>query len=202
MKNYGCDLVTTKDLKSVTLKVIKVNIRQNGMTSPGKELCCHPNVEYLVKNNRGQRLLGYMITQNPDDGEVQLLSHSVWITPEGKLADVTKRTSYLMKTNPSADKSIQFFIPVTTNGNIVIPTIVLSSGDRKLPDTWVEKITSTFKDKGEFQFKQNPTLKSLIHKVKSFRFYYSLSQDYLTKWEWFEGTSNILEQIEDVPIAV
>ena len=54
MKNYGCDLVTSKDLKSTTLKTIrrmkmvqpiKIQIRQNGMTSKGRKLCCQIHSE-------------------------------------------------------------------------------------------------------------------------------------------------------------
>ena len=197
MKNYGCDLVTSKDLKSTTLKTIrrmkmvqpiKVQIRQNGMTSKGRKLCCHMNVEWLVKNYGGQRLLGYMISYN-DDREIMLITHSVWITPEGKIADVTQRGDKLTENNPSPDKSIQFFIPISTNGNITVPCILLSSSNRKLPSTWVEKLNNTFGNENDLQLKQNPTLKRLIHKYKSFHSYYQMSEKYFTNYKWFEGVS-------------
>ena len=133
--SYGCDVVKKEELPSVVNrlvstmglnKVIKVPQRKNGMTSSGKVNCCHPNVQLLVDTYGGERLVGYMVdsTPFPHIGLLtELLFHSVWITPEGKLVDVTKK-----KTKPTelrvieVEEDVQYFIPVA-KGDVVLKDV-------------------------------------------------------------------------------
>ena len=64
METYGCSRVNNRDIPRWVLRRIKrlglnpplkVPIRQNGMTSTGKPLMCHPNVEQLVRKYGGER---------------------------------------------------------------------------------------------------------------------------------------------------
>lgn len=48
------------------------------------------------------------------------MTHSVWLTPEGKLVDVTSRTTTQDEDNLSTDKTIQYFIPVSTDGKSLL----------------------------------------------------------------------------------
>ncbi len=133
--SFGCDVVKKEELPSVVNrlvstmelnKVIKVPQRKNGMTSSGKANCCHPNVQLLVDTYGGERLVGYMVdtTPFPHIGLLtELLFHSVWITPEGKLVDVTKK-----RTKPTElrvikiEDDVQYFIPVA-KGDVVLKDV-------------------------------------------------------------------------------
>lgn len=119
---YGCEVVKQKDLpkfvnsfvsKSGLNRVIKVPTRIRGLTSSGKVRHCHPNVELLVDNFGGKRMVGYEVSMNKIKHiEFYYLTfHSVWVTPENKLVDVTK------KDIPSIlhGDEIQYFIPVSTD---------------------------------------------------------------------------------------
>jgi len=98
--SYGCGELNEEELPSFVNdfiashklnKVIKVPRRKYGMTSSGKPLMCHPNVQKLVDNYGGGRLVGLelFVLTDGENTKLQLFSHSVWITPEGKLADCT-----------------------------------------------------------------------------------------------------------------
>ena len=108
INTYGCEVVRKRELPRVVYKVIskmrlpnpiKVPERKRGMTSSGKEFYCHRNVNALIERYKGKRMLGYMVGTSRD--EVTLFSHSVWITPENKMCDVTKKTEFQNKKKPN-----------------------------------------------------------------------------------------------------
>ena len=77
ISNYGCNEVEVSELpkyvneliSTLNLKrPIKVSQRQNGMTASGKSYKCHSNVETLVKNYGGKRMVGYMV-QKESEGD-------------------------------------------------------------------------------------------------------------------------------------
>ena len=120
--SYGCEVVKEKYLPkfvnsfvstSGLNRVIKVPQRKRGLTSSGKERNCHPNVQLLVDTYGGKRMVGYEVSMNKfcDIRFFDILFHSVWMTPENKLVDVTK------KDDPSIlhGDEIQYFIPVSTD---------------------------------------------------------------------------------------
>ena len=126
----GYEIVSSKDMSSRILKnikkmtnktPIKIPIRQSGMTATGRELSCHMNVEHLVRNYGGERITGYYINQMLD--QTNLMPHAVWKTPEGKLVDVTQRTDEQNNGNPSQDKSVCYFIPITNDPAIAIAEV-------------------------------------------------------------------------------
>jgi len=137
-----CKEVSTADMKSRYLKVIrkltnknpiKVPIRERGMTSTGTPLRCHPNVAVLVSRYGGEKITGYYVDVYEGEDQIALMPHSVWKTPEGKLVDVTKRTSKQDSTNPSPNKNICFFIPFISGSEFILPHVqVLSSRERTL----------------------------------------------------------------------
>lgn len=121
---YGCDSVPLLELpkfvrqcvKSIEAPlVIQVPIRQNGLTSSGGEYCCHTNVEALIAKFGGHRLIGYLIEHGAHPLEhVLILSHSVWITPEGNAVDVTKKEGIQYDRFINKDRKFQYFVPVST----------------------------------------------------------------------------------------
>jgi hypothetical protein len=99
-ETFGCevcnDLLSTnqkKILEKIGLgNIIKVKRRNEGLTSSGISGKCHSNVRKLVELIGGKQLVGYVVQTNVGyRGErcVQFYNHSVWITPEGKVADPT-----------------------------------------------------------------------------------------------------------------
>ena len=120
--SYGCEVVKEKYLPkfvnsfvstSGLNRVIKVPQRKRGLTSSGKEHHCHPNVQLLVDTYGGKRMVGYEVIVNRyrHIRLTDLRFHSVWLTPENKLVDVTKKDEqeYLFC------NGIQYFIPVSTD---------------------------------------------------------------------------------------
>lgn len=197
MQNYECELVKKREVNSSVLKSIKfmkmsppikVQIRQHGMTSTGKEYCCHPNVEYLVEKIGGHRLLGYMICGSDSDGESGLVPHSVWITPEGNLADVTRRTEIQKITSWSIDPTICFFVPVTTNRNVILPVITIPH-NRSL-GMFVEKLTDKFDGFNypprKIKLAVNAKLKNIYMKVECHASFYGKSPTIYSDPIWFE----------------
>jgi len=86
--------------------VLNVPIRRVGLTGSGMNNQCHGNVCNLVHRYGGQRLFGYI--KNPIqayENYLHCISHSVWLTPEGNLADVTAH-------NYSKDVTFQEFYPL------------------------------------------------------------------------------------------
>ena len=99
-KMYGCEIAqidlpfTTKNLllKYGFTAPIKVPVRRNCMTGSGIAQQCHANVMSLVAIYGGYRLGGYVVDCVVDDNGNEMtlfISHSVWVTPEGKAVDVT-----------------------------------------------------------------------------------------------------------------
>jgi hypothetical protein len=110
-KLYNCEIVNPDDiagknlqnfLKQAQLTVIKVPVRQRGLTSSGGHLRCWWNVHALVAVWGGECLLGWHILPKTDfkwcgehgRGEAiihhQLFGHAIWINPEGRASCVTK----------------------------------------------------------------------------------------------------------------
>ena len=100
--------------KRVGSSILRVSRRKNGLTSSGKTLRCHGNVERLVEIYGGRRQSGYEIQMNYGTNErkklktVRLSFHSVWITPEGRAVDVTKKSA---AESYSVDESEILFFP-------------------------------------------------------------------------------------------
>ena len=77
--------------------VYEVPIRKTGMTGSGMKGECHDNVSKIQSVYGGKVVTGFVICRDTviDEirpGEVNVfrfMSHSVWMTPEGKLVDVT-----------------------------------------------------------------------------------------------------------------
>lgn len=72
---------------NLPMRVIKVPHRTKGMTSSGITGRCHCNVGLLVSTYGGKHIKGYALDYS--DGILELYWHSVWLTPEGKLVEVT-----------------------------------------------------------------------------------------------------------------
>ena len=82
-----------------------VKVRRNCLTGSGKSNMCHHNVTSLVSVYRGHRVVGFMPTpdvRNKTRGW-SFICHSVWLTPEGKMVDVTAHNF--------TDEDEQRFIP-------------------------------------------------------------------------------------------
>lgn len=173
---YGCELVKREELpfyvKKIITKIglpnpIKVPQRKRGLTSSGREYCCHRNVNTLIQVHGGKRMLGYSIKYNTS--EVHIFSHSVWITPENDLVDVTIKTEEQNSWKQNKyDLDCEYFIPITeidfTKGD----------GEMRLKDMRIPKKYKRLgyhcnfydgKDDGFLVNKMkwdNPTLKDLI----------------------------------------
>ena len=120
--SYGCEVVNENILPkfvnclvstSGLNRVIKVPQRKRGLTSSGKEHHCHPNVQLLVDTYGGKRMVGYEVIVNRlcHIRLTDLRFHSVWLTPENKLVDVTKKDEQ----DYSFCNETQYFIPVSTD---------------------------------------------------------------------------------------
>ncbi len=183
LKNYGCEVAAAPDIPGWLRKTIKrtgfkpalkVPIRMKGMTSKGRPLGCHSNVEYLVHHYGGKRMLGYMVHCCIDEKsnvyvtDVAFMPHSVWITPEGKMVDVTKRAISLNATNLLEDKSIETFIPVTTNENLFLRCFAIPHPSLNQPCR-VEDKDDVGNPEADLKwvFKE-PKLKSLMIKISSY----------------------------------
>ena len=78
-----------KMLKQLGLPMpIRVPIRMRGLSSKGTSRFCHNNVTNMVDRYGGKRLVGHTIESYKWGLEV--LDHSVWITPEHKVVCITK----------------------------------------------------------------------------------------------------------------
>ena len=132
VSNYGCTQVTYEELPNYVNdfisetkmnRPIKVSRRKNCMTSSGRFLYCHANVEQLVRMCGGQRMVGYMV-QNSNLGECDFIAHSVWVTPEKRLVDVTQRDPHGVHFNTDF-RDFQYFIPVSIKKNIYLKDIYI-----------------------------------------------------------------------------
>ena len=93
-KNYK---ITNEDLHPKKLKILKqlglplpirVPIRMRGLSSKGTYKRCHNNVIKMVQKYGGKRLVGHEVI--PYKRGLEVLDHSVWITPENKIVCITK----------------------------------------------------------------------------------------------------------------
>ena len=108
-------------------KTIDIPVRRKGLTGSGKYNQCHSNVSNLVHYFGGQKVCGYI--KNPFQnffGFTHYISHSVWVTPEGKFADVTAH-------HYSKDAISNFLYPVAydDNRNIFLPEFLISNASSK-----------------------------------------------------------------------
>lgn len=138
---------------------LKVKVRKNGVTASGLPNECHGNVTFMVDNYGGKQVIGYMLTKF--DGEVHLSHHSVWETPEGKLADVTAKGYgsdftyfYPLKTfDPTVEKyfpRVQFEIKKNIHegvkiqsaiGNEIVNQTVPLNFFKKIKKEYIQKLT-------------------------------------------------------------
>lgn len=146
MSRYGCESANIDLPKKVvrflrTQKLtnpIVVPCRQNGLTSSGTRNECHQNVTRLVVAFGGKALRGYAISVRKDrqpfglklKGQpyLDIIFHSVWITPEGKAVDVT--------TYGSGKKESIIFIPL---GEYELDTPDVDGTDAELSFTYKKK---------------------------------------------------------------
>ena len=71
-------------------KFIWIKKRTRGLTGNSQFRDCHWNVGKLVKRYGGKRVTGYSVQQDTGKGYVRFYFHSVWLTPENELVDVTR----------------------------------------------------------------------------------------------------------------
>jgi len=123
---YGCKIGNKKVPKRLVRLIQKfvgnpilcVPRRKKGLTSSGRVLCCHPNVERLVKMKGGKHLFGYEIqcgfglTRAERKIHTVLVFHSVWVTPEGLAVDVTKKENDKEFTH---DQHETLFVPLDSS---------------------------------------------------------------------------------------
>lgn len=109
------------------VNTIDVPVRRVGLTGSGKYNQCHSNVSNLVNRYGGKRMCGYI--KNPFQnflGYTHFISHSVWVTPEGNLADVTAH-------HYSKDETFNSIYPVAHDENrkIYLPEFIISNTSNK-----------------------------------------------------------------------
>ena len=133
-------------LKSLGLKVIRVPIRMNGISSQGTYLGCHINVKKMVHAYGGKRLVGHGLLMS-ECGQLTARSHSVWITPENKVACITK-ANY---SKEELEKGYVLFIPrmvdktgITSLDEEVFKDFVIDKGNKRIglitPNDDMEKL--------------------------------------------------------------
>ena len=130
---------------------LKVKVRKNGVTASGLPNECHGNVTFMVDNYGGNQVIGYMLTKH--DGEIHLSHHSVWETPEGKLADVTAKGYgsdytyfYPLKTfDPAVEKyfpRVQFEIKKNIHEGVAIKSAIGHEKDNQIvPLNFFKKVS-------------------------------------------------------------
>ena len=80
------------DKMSIPKRVLKVPTRKNGLTSSGISGQCHANVGLLVQNYGGKAVQGFSVGVAQDG--VELYWPCVWLSPEGKLVEVTRQPGF------------------------------------------------------------------------------------------------------------
>lgn len=104
--NSDMSYTLRQKLISLGLKAIRVPIRMNGISSEGEYMQCHSNVKKIVQKYGGKRLIGQTLKVH-EDGAVEAFNHSVWITPENKVADICKN----QRNKEELEKGYVVFIP-------------------------------------------------------------------------------------------
>jgi hypothetical protein len=115
---------------------VLVKKRQKGKTSNNEELNCHANVSYWVNKIGGEIQNGWLLTRNRDlikKGVWVWNYHSVWKTPEHKLADVTESSDYA--TNHFTTVWLDNSRSVDLNKGIGYNNIIIFD-NQKIVDLW------------------------------------------------------------------
>ena len=118
-EHFGCPVVTDElpsdllqALKALSNQpIIKVPIRQTGITS-GEQNCCFWNASIISQTFGGKPIYGWFISAPTSEDELQtyqIVGHGNWLTPEGKLVDVTKRDRD--STEEENKISFRYFLP-------------------------------------------------------------------------------------------
>lgn len=106
-----------KNLNEIPIEVPK---RVNCMTASGKNAECHWNVNALMQIYGGSSLGGFAISVG--NNAVYLTDHTVWITPENKLVDVTFT---------SDDATSSILLPMKQHTQYGLTSILLCSDYKK-----------------------------------------------------------------------
>ena len=120
-------------LKIFDTKIYQVPRRKEGITSSKSygEAMCHNNsqlLSHIIDNSKYVR--GYMISFR--DNKVWLISHSVWLSPEKKMIEVTDYNSGLLNCNDTA------FIPLyilERNEDCVTPNLKFNKVNLQISKT-------------------------------------------------------------------
>ena len=118
-------------------RVVFPKVRTKDKTGNMLPSKCHENVAYLVSHYGGRHVLGYEISVC-DETTTQVISHSVWETPEGDIVDVTRQADGSLR--PSGCFAVSGFF--TANQKLLFPSI----GDLLVED---HRLTFYF-DEGDF----------------------------------------------------
>ncbi len=110
---YGCKDVTNelpkalvKELKKLSnYPVLKVPIRQSGITR-GATQQCYWNANIISQTFGGKAVYGWAIDPSKSTGYL-INGHGNWLTPEGKLVDVTHMNKY----DSDQDENFRYFLP-------------------------------------------------------------------------------------------
>lgn len=102
---------TLRTLRRLGLKVIRVPLRMEGLSSEGDFGYCHENVNKMVIKYGGEILVGQYLQEYNDPNTIQLTDHSVWITPERKVVCLTKSNcEYDDLDNPIVDRKYKKYL--------------------------------------------------------------------------------------------
>lgn len=104
MKKWDCEIVSPLLLPSdimefcqrIGVQVLRVPIRERGLTSSGNNGKCYLNVNILTKLFGGSAVLGWMLVRNPRQElgtktifSSALLGHAIWLNPQNRASCVT-----------------------------------------------------------------------------------------------------------------
>ena len=96
-------------------EIVKVPVRHEGMTGSGYSNLCHDNVQLLVNTYGGSSIGGFIAVNDKkirNENTIELIYHSIWMTPENKIVDVTAN-------NFTEDSQINF-LPVEIEDSLGI----------------------------------------------------------------------------------
>ena len=125
---YGCEVIDDflpKEFAKLRKrygfrKILAVPHRnENLMTGSGLPNQCHGNVRHMVEHIGGEQLLGFWIQDvsrvftAPPKTAFAFYWHSVWITPEKNLVDLTEENNDVPKKFRRPRRTFSAFIPIT-----------------------------------------------------------------------------------------
>lgn len=93
--DYKLPIGLRKELNKLSSHpVLQVPMRTKGITA-GKMGCCYWNADVISQSFGGEPVYGFLISKGTEEvgGFYKILGHGVWMTPEGKLVDVTNTSS-------------------------------------------------------------------------------------------------------------